>query len=107
MDKQWSLLGSSGKRYTFDVFGKSTSLPRSGGIFIPVYAHPRGHLAGFEVHPLLMMETDDLRLAFSGVQQHDCLLRECWNYTLTLALDDPGQRIHILEDLALMNMPCR
>nr|WP_321468925.1 hypothetical protein [uncultured Desulfobulbus sp.] len=107
MDNQWFFLGSSGKRYTFDVAGKTAPLPCTGGIFIPVYAHPRGHLAGFAVHPLLIEETDDLQSAVSAVQHNDCLLQACWNYTLILPLDDPGQRIQTFQDLALIDVPCQ
>lgn len=106
MDKQWSLPGNSGREYTFEVAGKTAPLPRTGGIFIPVYAHPRGHLAGFAVHPLLVEETDDLQLAVSALHDDDCLFQGCWNYTLILPLDVPGQRTQILHDLAPLDVPC-
>ena len=106
MEKTWSLAGKNGRQYTFEVSSKSAALPDSGGIYIPVYAHPRGHLAGFQVSLLGMGETADLQLTVSGLQQHRCLLDQCWNYTLILRMVDAKKRKKTLSDLVVAN-PCR
>jgi hypothetical protein len=100
MENQWSFTGTTGKQYTFAVFSKSALLPHAGGIYILAYAHPRGHLAGFQVTPLTMGATDDLQRAVAALQQHEYLVRECWNYTFILTLDDMEQRDELMNDLS-------
>jgi hypothetical protein len=103
MEPTWTLTGKSGHQYTFTVYAKTALLPEDGGIYLLAYAHPRGHLAGFHVTPLIMGAAKDLRSAVSGLQGRECLARECWNYTLILPLDHPKQRTVCLIDLRAAN----
>lgn len=103
-----SLTGASGEQYVFTLLAKSDPLPDSGGLLLASYTHPRGHLAGFEVHPLLLTHGPDLRRALPEGGPRDCVLRECWNSTGVLAEDDPARREAILNDLGtLLDLPCR
>ncbi|MGE4401569.1 MAG: hypothetical protein AB7F61_07770 [Desulfobulbus sp.] len=105
LEKTWSFTGKTGKHYPFTVFSKSALLPENGGIYILAYAHPRGHLAGFQINTLTMGETDNLHLAVSTLQQDKYLVNECWNYTFILPLDAPEQRTSYFNDLIAANPP--
>lgn len=99
MGKNWIFQGISGDKYTFESYSKSTELPGVGGIYILVYAHPRGHLAGFQINILAMGSTDNLNGAVSGLQQSERLMTLCWNYNYVLSVFDPETRDRYLEDL--------
>ena len=99
MQKTLEFKGLSGKLYTFDIYSKSAKLPTTGGIFILTYSHPRGHLAGFQVNVLRMEIVTNLNSAVTDLRRDKNLLKECWNYTCTICLDDPEVREQYLEDL--------
>lgn len=97
--KAWLFEGDSGTHYTFEIYSKKSELPKTGGIFILAYTHPRGHLAGYQVHTLSMGVTDNLQLEIAALPQQKCLQDECWNSTFILRLDEPETRSESLKDL--------
>ena len=106
MTKSWVFTGKSKKKYTFELYSKSAQLPEVGGIYILAYAHPRGHLAGFQINILCMGETVNLNATVSELQHREDLLKQCWNYNYILCLDDPGTRAEYLKDLLENNPIC-
>lgn len=106
MKKDWVFEGKSGKKYTFESYSKSAELPEAGGIYILSYAHPRGHLAGFQINILCMGTSENLNLVVAGLQHREDLLKQCWNYNYILCLDDPDTRDEYLKDLLKNNPIC-
>ena len=102
--KEWEFTGTSGKKYTFELFPKSGALPETAGIFILAYTHPRGHLAGFQVNTLSMGESDNVQEAVTNHGSPECLFEGCWNSNFVLRLDDTRKRTEYLTDL-LNNYP--
>nr|WP_320012316.1 hypothetical protein [uncultured Desulfobulbus sp.] len=100
MESTWSLNGKSGTRYSFTVITKSGHLPQSGGILLPVYAHPRGHRAGFQVNALGVHTANDMEATRASLSKHQELTEQCWNYTLVLEESDPDKQLQIAEDLS-------
>lgn len=100
---EWIFKGSSGKEYKFKIYSKSSEQPEQSGIFILAYTHPRGHLSGFETHPLYIGQSDNLRKTLSDPPQKECVNKECWNCTYMLLIDDPTLRDEYLQDLIAKN----
>lgn len=97
--EKWSFAGGSGTEYFFEIKKKSAALPASGGVYILSYTHPRGHLAGFEVHPLYLGQTDNLKTTISTPPELKCITDECWNCSYILLIDDEQVRIDCMKDL--------
>ncbi len=97
--EKWSFTGDSGIEYLFEIKMKSSTLPPSGGVYILSYTHPRGHLAGFEAHPLYIGQTDNLNKTLSAPAQLKCITDECWNCTYILSAEDGQARINCVQDL--------
>ncbi len=91
--------GESGKSYTFEVHTKSARLPDKAGIYIIAYAHPRGHLSGFQLNVLFIGTATNLESAVAALREKDSWSSECWNYTCTLCLDEVAKRQEYWEDL--------
>ncbi|MBI9112515.1 hypothetical protein [Maridesulfovibrio ferrireducens] len=105
--KEWSFKGESGTEYCFEIKMKSSALPTAGGVFILAYTHPRGHLAGFEVHPLYIGQTDNLSTTIDTPPQLKCITNECWNCTYIMMTDNKQARIDCVQDLLKNNQtPC-
>ncbi|SMF20216.1 hypothetical protein [Desulfovibrio gilichinskyi] len=96
---KWSFTGGLGTEYFFEIKKKSSTLPPSGGVYIFSYTHPRGHLAGFEVHPLYIGQTDNLETTLPAPPKLKCITDECWNCTYILLIDDEQARINCVHDL--------
>ncbi|MFT5700372.1 MAG: hypothetical protein ACI8ZB_003246 [Desulforhopalus sp.] len=99
VEEQLEFTGISGKTYTFKVYPKSAQLPETGGIFIVIYMHPRGHLAGFEVQPLHIGAADNLQAVVHELKTEDILLKKCWNYTCIMNLNPSFTRDACFADL--------
>lgn len=99
--KRLEFSGESGKSYFFDVFTKNTHLPERAGIYITTYAHPRGHLAGFQVNVLCVGMATNLESAVAGLREKDRWAKECWNYTCILCIDDEAIIRKYLKDLQI------
>ena len=104
--KNWVFEGKSGEKYTFESYSKSAQLPAVGGVYILSYAHPRGHLAGYQINILCMGTTENLNVAIAGLQQREEFLEQCWNYNYILYLDDAEIRDEYLKDLLKNNPIC-
>ncbi len=101
--KEWFFSGESGKKYTFEICPKSGPIPEEGGIFILTYTHPRGHLAGYEVHILHVGETDNFHKTIANPPKAECLKRECWNCIYLYKTKNEEIREEILKDLVSSN----
>jgi hypothetical protein len=106
MKKNWVFEGKFNEKYTFELYSKSAEIPEVGGIYILTYAHPRGHLAGYQINILCMGATESQNVAVSDLQQQECLLKQCWNYNYILCLDEQDTRDEYLKDLLKNNPIC-
>jgi hypothetical protein len=99
--KEWSFTGASGAEYHFDILPKSEGLPPSAGVFILAYTHPRGHMAGWEVNPLLMSHAEDMRRALADEAELSRDQEFLWNSTLVLLESDAPAREMCVRDLEM------
>ncbi|WP_022660454.1 hypothetical protein [Paucidesulfovibrio longus] len=98
-EKKWSLTGASGAEYHFDILPKSQELPQSPGVFILAYTHPRGHVAGWAVNPLLVSHADNMRRALASEAELSRDRKFLWNSNLVLLESDASARETCVRDL--------
>jgi len=100
--EKWSFTGASGTEYTFSILPKSEGLPQAPGVFILAYTHPRGHMAGWQVNPLMIDQAEDMRLALESAGGLDSDRMSIWNsnFVLLEAVDSDRKKcVHDLEIL--------
>jgi hypothetical protein len=107
MQKKLEFSGASGKTYTFEVYPKSAQLPKTHGIYILTYSHPCGHLSGVRVNTLCMGVANNLNMVIADLRQKGSFLRECWNYTCIMCLDNAVLSREYFEDLHANNSIAR
>jgi len=96
---EWTFTGDSGAEYRFSCLAKSEELPQSPGILIPGYAHPRGHLAGWQVQPLLIDHSDNIRTTFANSIEQQVAQLPLWNCNLILLEPSSSARAESVKDL--------
>lgn len=97
--QEWPFIGASGKEYRFSICSKSTGLPSGPGIFILAYTHPRGHLAGWQVHPLTILQAEDMRHALESHAPLDHDQAMLWNSCFVLPESSESAREGCVRDL--------
>ncbi|WP_461210936.1 hypothetical protein [Desulfocurvus sp. DL9XJH121] len=104
----WTLAGASGRDYAFTVHGRGARFRAVGAVFVLGYLHPRGHLAGFVLHPLYVGQTSDLARTLAAPPHGDCLRAQCWNCVCALATGagEDERRDAMLDLLAAHHAPC-
>lgn len=93
------LIGAKGKTYTFDLYSKSDDLPEEAGIYILLYCHPRGHLAGLKVNTLHIGITENLHSAVVKFRDNKTMQEKLWNYTGILLVKQKDTGLEYLNDL--------
>lgn len=91
--------GAKGKTYTFDLYAKSDELPKEGGLYILLYCHPRGHLAGFKVNTLHIGMTENLQSTVVNFRHNRAMQEKLWNYTGILLVKQKEIGLEYLNDL--------
>jgi hypothetical protein len=91
--------GATGKTYTFDLYPKSSQLPETRGIYILMYCHPRGHLAGIEFNPLRIGIADNLNSIVASFRRDETMSGNSWNYTGIIVLENNDIGLEYLTDL--------
>lgn len=97
--KEWTFTGASGTKYQFSNLAKSDELPQSPGILILGYAHPRGHLAGWQVHPLQIHHSDNIHATFANSIEQQATQLPLWNCNLILLEPSSSAREESVKDL--------
>lgn len=97
--KKWPFTGASGTEYVFSILRKSDRLPQSPGVFILAYTHPRGHLAGWEVKPLRIGQSDDISASLERETGLDADQKAMWNSVFVLPEPDANTREACVRDL--------
>lgn len=93
------LKGVTGKKYTFDLYPKSAQLPGTGGIYILMYCHPRGHLAGLKVNTLRIGLADNLNSIVANFRQDETMQEKAWNYSGIIVIEEKDIGLEYLKDL--------
>lgn len=100
--REWTFIGASGAKYAFSCLAKSEELPQSPGVFILAYAHPKGHMAGWQVHPLLISHAENIHAAFdNGAKLSDAHI-PIWNCDLVMLEASISIREKCVQDLQNM-----
>jgi hypothetical protein len=99
IQKSIELKGVTGKTYTLDMYPKSAQLPDVGGIYILMYCHPRGHLAGIKVNTLHIGTSDNLNSKVDSFRQDKTMLEMAWNYTGIIVSEEKDIRLEYFTDL--------
>lgn len=97
--KEWPFLGASGAKYLFSIRPKSAGPDRGPGVFILAYTHPRGHLAGWRVNPLLIGHAEDMRAALENEVELHKDQAPLWNSIFVLPESSASARETCVRDL--------
>lgn len=99
-EREWTLTGESGREYPFVIVPKSEPLPQAPGVFMLAYVHPRGHMSGWQVNPLIVDHAEDMRLAIETEAQLGPDETALWNCNFIYLQDDTSVREACVRDLA-------
>lgn len=99
MKSIWRFTGTSGKEYTFTSQTRSDRLSVDAGLFILAYIHPRGHLAGYQLHILHLGVSENLKESIGRLNDDKHLSEGCWNATLILKLGTGVKKADTFQDL--------
>jgi len=99
--QKWTFTGASGMKYNFSMMPKSEGLPQAAGVFILAYSHPRGHMAGWQANPLLIVQAKDMSLALDREVELDADQNILWNSNFVLLESDPSAREQCVHDLKM------
>lgn len=97
--KEWPFTGASGTKYLFSIRPKSAGPPGGPGVFILAYTHPRGHLAGWRVTPLLIGHAEDMRAPIVNEVELHKDQAPLWNSTFVLPEPSASARETCVRDL--------
>ena len=99
--KIWPFIGTSGTEYPFTILPKSEKLPQSAGVFILAYTHPRGHMAGWEITPILINHANNIALALDTETHLNRDQKAIWNCNFVLLEPSQSAREKYVRDLKI------
>ncbi len=97
-EKHRTFTAQSGMEHEFTCYRLGGPFPRTGGICIYTYRHPRGHLSGFMVHVLAIHPAENLHDCIATYDK-TCVMRECCNSVYILKCRNAEERNAIHRDL--------
>lgn len=96
-----SLLGKSGKKYTFDIYTLDTKFNSVGGVYVFIHLHD-------SLYDLIYCgQTQDLSTRFDNHHKQDCIDSHNATHICVMRVDSEVKRTEIETDILANNyFPC-